>query len=227
MRELHGVMFSGRSSLELKRRALLFDNFHIWHLADEEFAKAEEYDAELDFLRSNRVVIDEPPVDLQTFAETVLADNEDSKRFLHRILHVHRAHGARTIEDEVDGTLTILRDDLTRMVTLTVPKNDAFDLVPIYELSLPETLPNAKAFAGSEARVFNDIASVVLESMPIPDDSCSGKTSSISKPRAETSNGPPAGSLKHSLQNGRPRPRLRMISSGRLTSTEGQWRSTI
>jgi hypothetical protein len=173
MRELHGVVFPGKSSVELKRRALLFDKFHIWHLTDEEFQKSDEYEAELDFLRLNRVVIDEPPVDLSTFAEKLLADNEDTKRFLDRILSVHRSNRALTMEEQADGTLTILRDDMTRMVSLTTSKTDAFDLVPIYELSMPEAVPNAKAFVGSEIIAANDIASVALGSMPIPDDSAS------------------------------------------------------
>ena len=116
----------------LKRRALLFDKFHIWHVTDEELEKTEKHETELDFLRTNHVLVDEPPVSLQTFAETLLADNEDTKRFLDRILNVHRSRGARTIEEEAEGTLTILRDDMTRMVTLTIPNSDAFDLVPIY-----------------------------------------------------------------------------------------------
>src|SRR6266567_5805050 len=62
---------------------------------------------------------------------------------------------------------------MTRMVSLTIPKTNAFDLVPIYELSMPEGLPNAKAFVASEIVVANDFASVALSSMPIPDDSAS------------------------------------------------------
>jgi hypothetical protein len=173
MQELRGVVFAGQSSADLKRRALLFDKFHIWHLNGEEFAKSEEYETELDFLRSNQIVIDEPPVDVHEFAETMLADSEDVKRVLNQILHSHRMRGANSLEQRAEGTMTITRDNLTRMVATKISRNDSFELVPILELSLPDTLPTSKAFEGSGKRIMTDLAAIALKNMPTPDDSCS------------------------------------------------------
>src|SRR5258708_5307195 len=120
MRELHGVMFSGHSSLGLKRRALLFDKFHIWHLNDEEFAKTEEFEADLTFLRSQGIVVDEPPVDVHEFAETMIADTEDSKRLWAQLEYALQLGRASSQVDLVDGTLAVVRDNMNRMVTLKI-----------------------------------------------------------------------------------------------------------
>lgn len=171
MRELRGVVFSGQSSADLKRRALLFDKFHIWHLNDEEFAKSEEYETELDFLRSNQIVIDEPPVNVHEFAEMMFADGEDVKRHLNQIEYVHRRRKAISVGEQVDATLTTTRDNLTRMVAFKVPRDDSFDLVPIFELCLPSTLSNSKAFESFKKPTMTELAAIAVKSMPTPDDS--------------------------------------------------------
>src|SRR5271167_1214241 len=173
MRELHGVMYSGQSSLELKRRALLFDKFHIWHLNDEEFVKTEEFETELDFLRAKHIIVDEPPIDNTEFAEKLFAATEDIKRFSAQLEHVHASRNALSIEEVVDGTMTLIRDNITRMVTTTIVKTDDFDLVPICELSLPDTLPCSAGLGGSRTHVMNDVASVTSRFVPAPDESCS------------------------------------------------------
>jgi hypothetical protein len=173
MRELHGVMFSGHSSLGLKRRALLFDKFHIWHLNDEEFAKTKEFEVDLAFLRSQGIVVDEPFVDVHEFAETMIADTEDSKRLWAQLEHALQLDRASSQVDLVDGTLAVVRDNMNRMVTLKIPRGDGFDVVPICELSLPNALPVSKAFSSPGIHVLNDIATVTLSAMPVPDESCS------------------------------------------------------
>src|SRR5882672_3288305 len=160
MRELRGVMFCGHSSLGLKRRALLFDKYHIWHLNDEEFAKTEEFEADLAFLRSQGTLVDEPPTDVHEFAETMFADAEDIKRFLAQLEHVHQSGSAPSEADPVEGTLALVRDNMNRMVAVKIPKDDGFDLVPVCELSFPDTLPGSKAFSGLGIRILNDIATV-------------------------------------------------------------------
>lgn len=72
MRDLHGVLFSGHKDLRLKQRALLFDKFHLWHLADE-VGQPPEVEADLAFLRDRGVVADAPSFDIDAFARSLEA----------------------------------------------------------------------------------------------------------------------------------------------------------
>jgi hypothetical protein len=62
---------------------------------------------------------------------------------------------------------------MNRMVAVKIPKDDGFDAVPVCELSFPDTLPGSKAFSGLGIHIFDDIATVTLSAMPVPDESCS------------------------------------------------------
>ncbi|HLJ51667.1 MAG TPA: hypothetical protein VKU01_36930 [Bryobacteraceae bacterium] len=157
MRELHGVICSGRRDLSLKQRALLFDKFHLWQL-DGDDPHTPDFETELDFLRARQVVYDVPPFDPKHFAESL--SREDLHKGFELVVSLEP-----TIEREAAAQLTIssTRDLFTRyLIKATVPPPNA-DITAICELPLPQGEASSQAC---------DVIAIGLSTLPVPDDSC-------------------------------------------------------
>jgi hypothetical protein len=167
MRELHGVVFAGHPTLELKRRALLFDKFHLWDFVDEQPERTSEFRADIAFLRSNHIVVDAPPIIASEFAKTFLPEPMDVKRLHAQLEHAHASRNNNP-DDMVQGTLAVVRDGVNRMLTARVIDAGHFDVVPICELELPHML-----LGDAEHHLMGDVLTVTLRGLPAPDESCS------------------------------------------------------
>ena len=157
MRELHGVLFSGHKDLRLKQRTLLFDKFHLWHLADQE-SKPPEVEAELDFLRERGIVADAPSFDIEAFAESL-----DQIDFTDGFAIVRALEDTLLPEDAEELAMTSARDLVNRYLIKTLVPLPNSDLVPICELPLP---------ASEESPRSRDVISIAFTCLPLPDDSC-------------------------------------------------------
>jgi hypothetical protein len=165
MRELHGVVFAGHPTLELKHRALLFDKFHVWDFDDEKVLRSSEFRAELDFLRSQHIVVDAPP-----FKKSNFSDSVDIELFKSQLIQLQILRGDSSEDERVENTLTVVRDALCRTLATRTIQAHGIDLVPLCEVALPEMLPASPERSTNLA--ITTIANVTLPCLPVPDDSC-------------------------------------------------------
>jgi hypothetical protein len=166
MRELHGVMFAGHPYINMKRRALLFDKFHIWRYVGPEHERTKEFEAEISFLKECGIAVPAPPLDANDLADAILPTPEAAKRFSAQINYAQASLYTTEIES-VPATFAVLRDSGSRVLAAVIRDKSDFDVVPIYEIELPAQLLNV-----SDRPVMGDIMMITLESFPSPDDSC-------------------------------------------------------
>ena len=157
MRDLHGVLFSGHNDLRLKQRALLFDKFHLWHLADEE-GQPPEAEAELAFLRDRGVVADAPSFDINAFAESL-----EQIDFKDGFAVVRSLEGSLPQDEVAELTMMSARDLVNRYLIKSLVPGSNSDLVPICELALPVSEASPRS---------SDVISIAFTCLPFPDDSC-------------------------------------------------------
>lgn len=139
MRELHGVLYAGHPGLDLKRRALLFDKFHIWDFQDEQYSRSEDFLAELSFLQSTGMVVPAPSLNQYNLGEAILPSADSGEHLHAQIKYAHQTTGATEI-DRAEATLAVVRDRTNRVLASSIRDDDRADIVPICELDMPDTL---------------------------------------------------------------------------------------
>lgn len=162
MRELQGVMYAGRSYINMKRRALLFDKFQIWRYGGAENERPPEFEAEIAFLKDLGIV-GAPSLDAHDFED---ATSRAAACYAERSGFFAEACDEHTGRLLVIGNNVNIRDCGSRAIAAKVREKSDCDVIPICEIELPAEL-NA-----SEYPVMGDIVTVGIESLPTPDDSC-------------------------------------------------------
>src|ERR1035441_1976617 len=134
MRHLDGVVYIGNPGTDLKRKALLFDRFHVWEFHDDEHVKTEDYETEIDYLRSKDIVIDAPSFRLEDFSESL-----EQHHFTDGFAFVRDLETKRTIPPEYieQASLASARDLLNRYILSKINRAPDCDLVSICELPPP------------------------------------------------------------------------------------------
>ena len=164
MRELHGVIYAGHPELDLKRRALLFDKFHIWDFHDEQFERSAELLGELSFLQSAEIVVPAPPINQYDLGFAILPGPDSGKQLYAQLRYACQAE-ALTELGRAEAALAVVRDRTNRVYASKVNAGDALDVVPICEIDLPDTLLESNPSGKT------NVIKITMQSMPTPGES--------------------------------------------------------
>jgi hypothetical protein len=164
MRKLMGVMYFDHRALDLKRQSLFFDMFELWYDGDKPAIPgiSQQQEAELDFLRSRKIIIENQNYWTDYLAGPVLhLADENFKRLVDA-----NARLGHLVYDAAEAEI-MKRDGLTRALAGDTSPYRVIDSVPICERSLPFETAGA-----SGSSLTPEVLNVALNALPIPDDTC-------------------------------------------------------